>query len=1168
MSVALDFDVTRRIQWEASDPATSAWVVANAGSGKTHLLTQRVIRLLLSGADPAAVLCLTFTKVAAAEMSRRIFDLLGSWTMLPEPALAAAIQDVQGRPATAEEMRRARRLFARALETPGGLKIQTIHAFCERLLHQFPFEANVPGQFTILDDSAAAALVAEARAEVMNAIAAAPGGRLGGAMRYLAEHATDQQIAAALDAVIAGRNALRRWTDLAASVHGADPIESALLDLRERLKLAPQESEGDVCRDICRATGWGRADCGGLAEELLESLAGKPHDSNRRAQSRLAAICAAEDAIVEASVRLDFFLSWDAKEKAWRGFSPSQRFGAEFARRRPGLVDSFTSESNRLLSLVPRLAAVRSFAATEALLVVGDAILQAYHSAKRRSGALDFGDLIVKARALLSRADAAAWVLYKLDARIEHILVDEAQDTSPDQWAVVQSIAQDFFAGESAARGPRTIFAVGDDKQSIFGFQGAEPKMLAEMARFFERLAAGAEAGFIRRPLALSFRSTSEVLGAVDEVFSGALAEEVTASGYEAHAARRHAEPGHVVLLPRVVRPRAEEPEDWTEPFDAPTAAEVELAGTIAAEIERLIGTHLPSGKRVTPGGILILARKRDAFVSAVNRALRERRIDTAGADRVPVTTHIAVLDLLALADVMLLPQDDLQLAACLKSPLVGLGEDELLQLASGRQGSLWAALQSAEDLWFRTAAERLRRWRDFADQATPFRFFATVLGPDGGRRAFRARLGGEAEDVLDAFLSQALAYESLAAPSLQGFVAFMRASQGDIKRETEESSGGVRVMTVHGAKGLEADVVFLVDTGGLIVVPGHREVLVQIGDPSDPAFLWRRTVKEATALQQAADTIADRETRREYLRLLYVAMTRARDVLYVCGIRGERTEAECWYSLVEKALVPPSVERNPESGELAAPFRWPESVRAARSAAAQEAAAEHEPAERPDWLFRPAPSPTRAPQPLRPSRALADPDPPIAEAAAEWRPETAVSPLARGRIMHRLLQALGGPGGSDRRGAAERLASREIVGPPELAKTMLREAEAVRAHPELAEAFGPESRAEVAIVGRVAAEAGEHAVSGQIDRLARTSDGWHLLDFKTNRSVPASLSEVDPAYILQLGLYRRLLMDMQPGASVRATLVYTAGPNVMPIPAEAMERALAKLGVRGTAFP
>ncbi len=1164
MSAATDFDRTRAHQRDASNPQSSAWVIANAGSGKTHVLTQRVIRLMLAGTDPAAILCLTFTKIAAAEMARRVFEALGKWTMLGEPELSEAIADMQGRSPTTEEMRTARRLFARALETPGGLKIQTIHAFCERLLHEFPFEANVPGRFTVLDDSAAAALIATARADVMNKAAAEPQTPLGHAVRYMAERANDMQIGEALDALIAKRDAVRRWMEAAASHEGGGGVEDALADLRKRLGLAPGETEESICREICQALRWSRNDCG----ELIDPLLASENQTDRGARVGLQAIFGAGDVVVEADGRLDFFLTED-KQTGWKGRSAPHRFGAAFRRDRPRLDGDFAAESERLISLAGRLGIARAYAATSALLTVGDAILQAYHVAKRRAGALDFDDLIAKARNLLSRADAAQWVLYKLDRRVDHILVDEAQDTGPDPWRVIQAIAEDFFSGEGAMRAPRTIFAVGDDKQSIFGFQGADPRMLVEMQRFFAQRIAESEHAFVERPLFLSFRSTREVLHAVDTVFGADLASQITASNYEAHSSHRDHEPGHVVLLPRAVRRKAEEPEDWTAPYDAPSAAETELAERIADEVNRIRNTVLPSGKRLRDGEILVLVRRRDAFAAAMNRALRSRHIPTAGADRIPVSTHIAVLDLLGLADVLLLPDDDLQLAACLKSPLLGLSEDELMHLAVGRdRASLWSTLQASDDLLLQAAAERLRRWRGMADQVTPFRFYASILGPDGGRRAFRARLGGEVDDVLDTFLSQALAYEGVEPPSLQGFVRFIRANESDIKRETDEAATGVRVMTVHGAKGLEADVVFLVDTGGQIVVSGQRDILVAIGkDRDDPAFLWRRLQAQAPDLQRRADANADEETKREYLRLLYVAMTRSRDVLYVAGVKGVKTPPDCWYGVVASALVPEGVEREVD-GELSRAFQWPQPLRPPLEVREEVAAAVEARAEIPDWLHRPVPSPPPAPRPLRPSRGLGEPDPLPVTAAPVPHVTPGDSALLRGRTVHLLLQLLPLVPAAARTAAADRLLAGEHSHAPDLARSFRHEAEAVLAHPVLQELFGGESRAEVAIVGNVATEGGDYAVSGRIDRLLRDAMGWHLFDFKTDRSVPASVAEVDPTYVLQLALYRRLLMDIEPGVPVGATLVFTVGPNVMPIPPELMEKALERLGVRANPIP
>jgi ATP-dependent helicase/nuclease subunit A len=1198
-------------QWRASDPAASAWVVANAGAGKTHVLTQRVVRLLLDGADPGSILCVTFTKAAAAEMAGRIFGTLAAWALLDDDALAKELETkVQGRAPSAAQLQRARRLFARALETPGGLKIQTIHALCERLLQQFPFEANVPGRFEVLDDVAAASLMAEARAQVL-AAARDETTSLGAAMRRLALTEADQTIDAALAAFVGHREAISVWLTRAGGAHprARSEVDEAIADLRRRFRLAPDATAESMCRQICSAAGWAVSDCEGLCEELRQAIGADANRNDGYAVTALERIVRVGEADLNggADARIAFFLSRNGGEL--RARQASRRFGATFRAGAPGLDGNFEAEAARLLALAEQLAAARTVEATEALLTVGDAILQRYREAKNRRGALDYDDLIVRTGNLLARSEAAQWVLYKLDAGLDHILVDEAQDTSPAQWAIIAALAGDFFAGETAAPRQRTVFAVGDDKQSIFSFQGAAPRIVAEMERHFRRQAEGAGQRFETVPLGLSFRSTKEVLDAVDQVFADEeLSRSVTSGEYEEHTANRADKPGRVVVWPRVVRPDVEQPEDWTTPLDAPTAAEERLARDIAAEIGGLLGEPLPSGKRLTPAGVLILTRKRGSFAAAMNRALKEAGLPTAGSDRVAVSSHIAVLDLMALGDVMLLPQDDLQLAACLKSPLFGLDDDDLLARAAGvilphevgegdraqhgggggskgeavaapstafggpppplrgggtlRRAGLWSRLADSGEERHRAAFERLRTWRGRADRETPFRFFARILGPEGGRRAMRARLGPEVDEVLDAFLSQAQAYERSGPPSLQGFLAAMRAATGDLKREAEEARA-IRVMTVHGAKGLEVDCVFLVDTGSQIVHTSHRDPLIALpgSHAEEPAaFFWRRGNSDATAEQRRRDQEADAAATDEYRRLLYVGMTRARDVLHVCGIKPKSPPKRCWYELVRDALVPEEAPRG-EDGELAGRFVWPPDERPALPPEAAKADTEAATPARPAWLDRPAPPPPAAPEPLRPSQALAEPDAPEPGAAPAALSPEAIAAMRRGAAIHRLLQYLPQVAPAIRPAAAARLMAGEAA--DEAAREALAaEALAVIDLPELAEAFGPHGRSEVPLVGLLDTARGRFAVSGQIDRLLISAGEIHLIDFKTDRAVPASLAEVAESYVRQLALYRALLVRLDPARAVRASLVWTAAPRVMEVPAAAMDRALVPLGI------
>ena len=597
-------------------------------------------------------------------------------------------------------------------------------------------------------------------------------------------------------------------------------------------------------------------------------------------------------------------------------------------------------------------------------------------------------------------------------------------------------------------------------------------------------------------------------------------------------------------------------------PQDAPGSGTLELASRIADEIELYRSGEIRlTGGRASMGEIIVLVRKRGTFVAAMNAELKRRGLPAAGADRIALASHIAVLDLLALGDVVLLPQDDLALAALLKSPLIGLGEDDLFALAHGRAGSLWAALQASGEPRHKAAFERLSQWRAGADRMTPMTFFARVLGPDGGRRRFRARLGGEADEVIDAFLSQALSHEHSHTPSLQGFLSFVRASQGDIKRESHERAGAIRVMTVHGAKGLEADIIFLVDDGGAIVTAAMRPHLLPLADPAGretfPVRMLRQAKVFQTADQAAAIAAQDSDQVDEYRRLLYVGMTRARERLYVTGIARPRTPADGWYGLVRKALDP----AQGETGEPDAPIVLGDGPQG--SPPQDKIAQECQVPAVPDWLDRPVPSVQRPPAPLRPSRALAEPDPPDPDAVIGLSdlPDAATA-LARGRLVHALLERLPDLPPADRRAAAGII----MAGDPDIADgdraAIIDEAFAVLDDPSLAALFGPQSRAEVAIAGNLATPAGAFAVSGRIDRIAITGQAVWIADFKTNRLVPARPEDADPAYILQMALYWKLLAESFAGRPVRTSLIWTAGPMAMDIPAALLDTALAARGL------
>ncbi len=1141
MSAIDDIDAnTRLAQSRATDPRRSAWVSANAGSGKTFVLSRRVIRLLLADTAPSKILCLTFTKAAAAEMAKRVFDELGRWTRLGDAELAAEIALLEGRPPTVKQLARARRLFAEALDTPGGLKIQTIHAFCERLLHQFPFEANVAGHFEVLDERNAATLKDEARRALLTRAAADPAGPLGVALDAVLARVSDYTHETTLDEFIEKRDAVRAW------IQRCDDVEGAIADLRRALGLRKGETSDALRNEAVERSPLDRK----TAARFAAALAGGGA-LDKGASAKLAVIATDADRDARYDALVDLFFTGRELRKS---FVTKGALSAN-----PGLADLLDREAARLAALVDRIATAELAETSAAMLRLADGAIGEYEAEKRRRGVLDFEDLIVRTAMLLARSDAARWVQYKLDRGIEHVLVDEAQDTSPRQWQVIQRLVEDFFAGEGASETLRTLFAVGDEKQSIYSFQGAVPAHFAVMRELFAARAKGALLDFAGFELHLSFRSVPKILAAVDAVFASAEVNRglATVPGPTTHSARRKGAPGRVVLWPRYEQPPKPEADDWVKPLDHLGAGspEVRLARRIAATVKTWIDRRdvldAPDDKGrprpVTPGGILILTRSRGALTDAINRELKSAGVPIAGADRITLGEHIAVMDLMALARAVLLPEDDLSLAALLKSPLVGLDEDQLYALAFGRVGSLWHALEAASDPVVVAAKAKLERWRARADQVDPHAFFAGVLGPDRGRHAILARLGAEAEDVLDEFLAEALAYQQANVPSLQGFLAWLEEAEVEVRRDPDAGRPEVRVMTVHGAKGLEADVVFLVDNGTPANIASYVDRVLPLSGERDPdrpgPVVWMRGV--AAMPQRIADRIEEerRLDEEEYRRLLYVGMTRARDRLYVVGIQKQKTGQGRtdmrWHPIVERALAGELSERVLPDGEVE--LEWRADAGPPPSPAAVAVASEK--MELPAWAKRDAPPPPPAVLRLAPSSALPD-EPPLR--VPPRRDGAASLALERGRLVHRLLQSLPDMPPERRTEAAARYLAAaapdwSAVDRAALAAEVL----AVLADSAFAAAFAPGSRAEVEIAGRV----GAALVAGRIDRLAVTGGRVLIVDYKTNRPAPAKLAGVPRAYVGQLAVYRAVLGRLYPGRQVAAALLWTDVPALMEIP-------------------
>ena len=977
---------TRRNQAAAADPTASVWVSANAGTGKTYVLTLRMLRLLLAGTKPARILALTYTKAAAAEMATRVAGRLADWVTADDATLVKVLGEVLDRPPTPEEMTRARQLFALVIETPGGLKVQTIHAFCERLLQRFPLEAGVPPSFEILDDPTRDALLAEAADQVLTEAAKAPAGSpLGDALKrtiaYTAESSFDDLLADALR----HRDWLNKQVTPALHVLADALRYREWLEQAERLDVAADGLHLDEAADLYRrALGLppgatlertDQAVAGVLTEAQLRRVRGilaEGSKTDQKASAQIDAVLAAAEPAARLAALARVFLKSDGE--------PRTSFMTKgLAAGYPEVEALLQDAQRRFVPLHEQRCKLELMEATLGLLRLGSAVMQRYSDAKARHAQLDFDDLIAKAASLLSSRDRIDWVLYKLDGGLDHILVDEAQDTSPVQWKVITALAEEFFSGIGAREESRTLFAVGDEKQSIYSFQGAEPAMFAAQGAELGERAVEAGSVWRRVPLTLSFRTVEPVLDAVDAVFADPARTPGLGAARVSHKADRAGHAGLVEIWPTEKHEKPEAAEVWSpleEAADAtPSVVRVanRIAGTIAGWLRS--GEMLASeGRPVRAGDILVLVRKRMPFAPALVSALKTLGVPVAGADRLMLTEQIAVQDLIALGDVLLLPDDDLSLAAVLKSPLFDLDDDDLMALAHGRERSLWDELQAHAGSGdrFALAAETLARWRGEAEEAPPYEFYARVLDRDGGRGRMLQRLGTEAADAIDELLNLALADGETAPPTLQGFLARLRESQREIKRDMEQGRDEVRVMTVHGAKGLEAPIVFLPDTcstrsarrpGELILLEQAER---QIGLP--PPFLWPiKGMSKLEIIKNARDRLkrADAEERN---RLLYVALTRPRDRLYVAGFEGaQKLPDDCWYNLIKTGLADRLREVTDADGRTVWRLASEQLVPPAAGKARTAAAAGPEPM--PAWATTPAPAEPMLTEPVAPSR-------------------------------------------------------------------------------------------------------------------------------------------------------------------------------------------------------
>ncbi len=1102
----------------ASDPSLSAWVSASAGTGKTKVLTDRVLRLLLTGERPGAILCITFTKAAAAEMLERIEEELGLWAVAGDADLKTRLKTLSGVDATEEIFQRARRLFAYVMDSPDKLRVQTIHSFCQSVIARFPIEAGVSPHITVLDEYDASEMLEEARARLFRE--SGRDDKTSAVLRSLARTIAESTLQDVLAQIVAAR---RKFAPLLSLQGGAERFS---LLLHEALGVQAGMNDSKL---LLRYFTYRDEELAALkqAVALLSTVGG----TTNLGLAATLAVWLEKRADAEGYAQSFFTLEGTLRKRLYT---------KEISDKHPQVADAIAQEVHRAEGFLDAFKTLRVIESTQQMMLLARIVLGHYAEEKARHGVMDFDDLILHTVQLFKRSGAAAWVLYKLDSGLNHLLVDEAQDTSAEQWQIVEALVGEFFAGDGARRKHRTLFVVGDEKQSIYSFQGADPHLFDRMRLSMSKKARDAGRPFEHIRLDTSFRSTEAVLRSVDTVFASDAARKglVFSESVISHTAFRQKVTGRVELWPLPDVPKKEKVTIWEnlEQSDYTPSAEQQLAEAIAAEIagwlkeKRVIAGR---GRAVEPGDIMILVRRRGRFAEAMIRSLKRKGVAVAGADRLLITDHIAVMDCVALATFLLQPEDDLTLASLLKSPFAGLTEDDLFRLCHGREKqSLWQRLKqdksSAEVAAF--LAEMLR----VADYFTPYELLSHALVTLGKRKAIYARLGAEADDPLNELLSLALHYEQSHPPSLRGFLHWIKNNETEIKRDMDKARNEVRILTVHASKGLQAPIIFMPDTTGLPQHPDNLQWMQTMAGHTLP--LWVMLSKQENRHLRELRELTREESLEEYRRLLYVAMTRAQDELYVCGWKGEKAPGKgSWYELIENVVKEDAAWQD-VNGRKVLQLGGEQGV-ARRQATAQAVAGSM-----PAWMNA-MPTAEKVPsRPLSPSK--------MTEEGIEKLPQASQAARLRGVLVHRLLQYLPQCAPSEREAVMQRFITHYGEGLNERERgDIARQVTALLQHPDFSEVFSEHSVAEVPLVGVVEdAKGAPVTVAGQIDRLAVSGNEVLIVDFKTGGIVPQHSSEVPVAYQRQLGLYRKLVQKIYPDKTVRCAIIWTSAAKLMPM--------------------
>jgi ATP-dependent helicase/nuclease subunit A len=1113
----------------ASNPDYNVWVSASAGTGKTKVLIDRILRLLLKGNSIDKILCITFTKVAAQEMINRLSSILARWSILEDADLAKELFLLNEEEPTTEEISLAKQLFANFIDNPQKINIQTIHSFCQNILNNFPIEANIMSGFKVIEPDYAQELKKQAIESVLNTKIFDDSLEIKNTLTTIVKHISALDFENKISSIL---NYPEKMDILQDKYNLNIDFESFKLNLYEELK----------------------AKQGISAESILQQY----FDGSFNKLAFLEIISIAQGTKNKLSASFDinklfWFLNLpkdeqiknkDVWEKVFYTTSGSIRkkivnegFLKELQDGQALWVKQVIEEE--LLRLEKLRNEYKNQISAEinlAFMQLAYEIYKAYENIKLSLGVLDFNDLIIKTHKLLNKSLVIPWILYKLDNKISHILVDEAQDTNPLQWDIIRVFVEEFFTGSSSNQENRSIFVVGDVKQSIYSFQGASPEYFNVIKALFKEKVKNAEKIWHQVPMNTSFRSSSGVISAVNHITSNLFSQNDNIYKEEdfTHLAHNQNLGANIEIWPLLVDDNKEE--KWRRYKN--------LATAIVKKIKKL------NQDGVSYGDILILYRKREGnpTLNYLVKFLKESEIPVLGVDKLNLSEHLAVNDLIALAKFLLQQNDDFSLACVLKSPIFNLKDDDIFNLKITNSSSLFNSLNQEKYIHI---YNKLNKWVSLVDYIPVYDLFFHILYVEKNFTNFLNSFGNEVQDILMEFMNLILQFnertQSKNISNLQIFLEFITKGDHKISRDSSSKKDMVNLMTIHASKGLESRVVFILND---LDAKSQNDIILYNENPSTPLLLLKLSKDYQNDYTNQIVLKQKNYQLKELARLFYVAITRAKEQLYICSVakqapdENEDKANHLWWQILNNAINNnvffehnlSALESDFFDEKLGFVTKKAFCISQATPLIKKEIFSQNSINFIPQWCFKEAPKEQNPTKPLSPSKI--DFEEKYFSSPLSQMDEKKNNLINKGLLVHKILEQINYL--SDYKeielfinnilnGYAEQLTEQSIIEIKNNIHSLLNKK-------ELMFLWENKGMAEVGISGQINYNNELNIVSARVDKIIKIDNKLWVIDYKYAKkpNLPSK------KHIKQMEIYKSILKNIYPECDISGLIIYT----------------------------